>query len=202
MKMGKVHPEYVINVGRIPALRYVIVDKVSRIGALTSFWQIEKHPVLREKYTALFEAASTVSSLQIKHMGTLGGNLCNASPAADSAPPLLAFGAKVRLAAGDHDRVLPLEDFFVAPGQTVLVQEEVLTEIELPEVFPHTGSAFLKIARVPADLAKVSVAVKVVREGEICKDCRIAFGSVAKTPVRTPEAERILQGKKYDEKRV
>ncbi len=202
MKMGRVDPECVINLGRIPALRYLIVDKGLRIGALTSFWEIEKHAIIREKYTALFEAASGVTSVQIKHMGTLGGNLCNASPAADSAPPLLVFGAKVRLVAGDNDRLLPLEDFFLGAGQTVLSPGELLLEIQLPEVLSHTGSAFLKIARVSADLAKVSVAVKVVREGEVCKDCRIAFGSVAKTPIRTLKAENILRGKKLDKERL
>jgi CO/xanthine dehydrogenase FAD-binding subunit len=202
MKMGKVDPECVINLGRIPALRYLIVDKGLRIGTLTSFWQIEKHAVVREKYTALFEAASAVTSVQIKHMGTLGGNLCNASPAADSAPPLLVFAAKVRLVTEDNGRVLPLEDFFLGPGQTVLSPRELLLEIQLPEVLPRTGSAFLKMGRVSADLAKVSVAVKVVREGEVCKDCRIAFGSVAKTPLRTPEAEKILRGKTFDKKRL
>ena len=202
MKMGKAVPEYVINLGRIPALRYLIVDKGLRIGTLTSFWQIEKHAVVREKYTALFEAANAVSSVQIKHMGTLGGNLCNASPAADSVPPLLVFGAKVRLVTGDNDRILPLEDFFLGPGQTVLSPGELLLEIQLPEVLPHTGSAFLRMPRVSADLAKVSVAVKIVREGSVCKDCRIAFGSVAKTPLRTPETEKVLRGKTIDKKRL
>src|SRR4030043_526955 len=97
MKMGEVHPEVLINLSRIPALRYLIEEKGFRLGALTTFRDLEKSRTIKGKYTALFEAARSVSSVQIKTMGTVGGNLCHGSPAADSAPPLIAFGAKVKL---------------------------------------------------------------------------------------------------------
>jgi len=196
MKMDMVHPEYLINIARIPALRYLIHDKGLRIGALTPFQELQKWILIREKYTALFEAARSVSRTQIKNMGTVGGNLCNASPAADSAPPLLVLGGKVKLVGGGPERVVPLENFYVGPGKTVLSPKELLVEVQLPESKDGTGSAFLKVVRVAADPAKLNVAVAIERENNVCRDCRIALGSVAPKPFRTIEAEDILKGKR------
>ena len=196
MKMDMVHPEYLINISRIPALRYLIHDKGLRIGALTPFQELEKSNLIKERYTALFEAARSVSRTQIKNMGTVGGNLCNASPAADSAPPLLVLEGKVKLVGGGAERVVPLEDFYVGPGKTVLSPEELLVEVQLPESKDGTGSAFLKIVRVAADPAKLNVAVAIEREKDVCRDCRIALGSVAPKPFRTTEAEGMLKGKR------
>jgi len=196
MKTDMVHPEYLINIARIPALRYLIDDKGLRIGALTPFQELEKWTLIRDKYTALFEAARSVSRTQIKNMGTVGGNLCNASPAADSAPPLLVLGGKVKLVEGGRERVVPLENFYVGPGKTVLSPKELLVEVQLPESREGTGSAFLKVVRVAADPAKLNVAVAIEREEDLCRDCRIALGSVAPKPFRTIEAEDILKGKR------
>ena len=199
MKMDAVHPEYLINIARIPALRYLIRDKGLRIGALTRFQELENWTLIKEKYTALFEAARSVSRAQIKNMGTVGGNLCNASPAADSAPPLLVLGGKVKLVGGGPERMVPLEDFYVGPGKTVLSSKELLVEVQLPESKDGTGSAFLKVVRVAADPAKLNVAVAIEREKDVCRDCRIALGSVAPIPFRTIEAEGILKGKRLTE---
>jgi carbon-monoxide dehydrogenase medium subunit len=199
MKMGEINPEVLINISRIPSLRYFIEDRGIRIGALTPFRELEKSRVIKEKYTALFEAVRSVSSAQIKTMGTVGGNLCHASPAADSAPPLIVFGGKIKLIESGHERILALEEFFVGPGETVLSPKELLVEIQIPESYSKIGSAFLKMKRVSADLAKASVAVAVVREGDICKDCRIALGAVAKIPLRARMVEEVLKGKKVTE---
>jgi carbon-monoxide dehydrogenase medium subunit len=199
MKMGEVLPEALINISRVPALRYLIEDKSLRIGALTCFRDLERSRVIKEKFTALFEAARSVSSVQIKTMGTIGGNLCHASPAADSAPPLIVFGGKVKLVENNRERVLPLEDFFVGPGESVLSPKELLVEIQVPELAGRMGSAFLKMGRVSADLSKVSVAVALVRDGDICKGCRIALGAVGKTPLRAKRGGEILKGKKVTE---
>jgi CO/xanthine dehydrogenase FAD-binding subunit len=198
MKMGRVSPQHVISLSRVPALRYLITDQGLRLGALTTFREVEKHWLIPRKYTALFEAAKSVTSVQIKHMGTIGGNLCNASPAADSAPPLLAFGAKVRLADDQRERVLPLEEFFVGNGVTCLSPKEILVEVQVAELSGPTGSAFIKMARVAADLAKISIAAMVVRQGEVCKECGIAMGGVAKVPMRLRKTEEVLRGKRFD----
>lgn len=196
MKMGRMNPRCLINIARIPALRFLIEDKGLRIGALTTFRELEKNPLIEKKYTALYEAARAVTSVQIKNMGTIGGNLCNASPAADSAPPLIAFGGRVKLLDKKQERVLPLEEFFVGNGQTVITPGELLVEVQVPEFSGPTGSAFIKMARVAADLAKISIAVMVVREGDVCKDCRIAMGGVAKVPLRLKKTEGVLRGGK------
>ena len=199
MKMGEVRPEVLINISRIPALRYLIGDKDVRIGALTPFRELEKSRVIKEEFTALFEAARSISSVQIKTMGTIGGNLCHASPAADSAPPLIVLGGEVKLIQDGSERTLPVEEFFVGPGETVLSPKELLVEIQIPEAKGRMGSAFFKMGRVAADLSKVSVAVALVRDGDLCRDCRIALGAVAKTPLRVKKGEEILKGKKVTE---
>jgi carbon-monoxide dehydrogenase medium subunit len=198
MKMGRAHPEAIINLSRIPGLRHLIIEHGLRIGVLTTFRQIERDGFIQRHYTALHEAAKGVTSIQIKTMGTLGGNLCHGSPAADSAPPLIAFGARVKMIEGDKERVLPLESFFIGPGKTLLNREELMVEIQVPKPEANTGSAFLKLGRVSADLAKISIAVAVVREGDFCKDCRIVLGAVAEKPLRTIEAEKILRGKIFN----
>jgi carbon-monoxide dehydrogenase medium subunit len=199
MKMGRVRPEVIVGLSKIPALRYLILDQGLRIGALTTFRQIERSELIQRRYTALYEAAMAVTSIQIKTMGTLGGNLCHGSPAADSAPPLIAFGAEVKMINGDRERVVPLETFFAGAGQTLLTQEELMVEIRVPEPRANTGSAFMKLGRVSADLAKVSVAVVIEREQDICRDCKIVLGAVAEMPLRTKEAELILRGKIFKE---
>jgi len=199
MKMGKVSPEVIINLAKIPALRYLIIDHGLRIGVLTTFRQIEKSELIQKQYVALYQAAKAVTSTQIKTMGTLGGNLCHGSPAADSAPPLIAFGAAVKAIKGDQERIIPLEAFFTGPRQTVLGQEELMAEIQVPEPKAHTGSAFVKLGRVSADLAKVSIAVVIEREQDVCRDCKIVMGSVAAIPLRIKGAEVILKGKKFTE---
>jgi carbon-monoxide dehydrogenase medium subunit len=198
MKMGRIDPQFLINIARIPGLRYLIEDKGLRIGALTTFREMEKNLLIQNKYTALFEAARSVTSVQIKNMGTIGGNLCNASPAADSAPPLIAFGGKVKLLDEEQERTLPLEEFFVGNGETVLSPKELLVEVQIPEFSFTTGSAFIKMARVAADLAKISIAAMVVREGDACRDCRIAMGGVAKVPLRLKRTEEVLRGRKFN----
>jgi CO/xanthine dehydrogenase FAD-binding subunit len=198
MKMGRASPEYLINISRIPALRYLITDKGLRIGTLTPFREVEKHGLIQRKYTAFYEAAKAVTSVQIKNMGTIGGNLCNASPAADSAPPLIAFGGQVRLVEDQKERVISLEEFFVGNGVTCLSPKELLLEVLLAEAPASTGSAFIKVARVAADLAKISIAAKVVRDGKSCQDCGIAMGGVAKVPMRLNKTEEVLRGRKFD----
>jgi carbon-monoxide dehydrogenase medium subunit len=193
MKMERLHPEYLISIAKIPALHYIIEENGLRIGTLTPFREVERSPTIKNKYLALAEAARSVSSVQIKNMGTLGGNLCHGSPAADSAPPMIAFGAKVKLVGANHERMIPLEDFFLGPGETVLTPGELLVEVQVPELSLQTGSAFLKMARVSADLAKVNVAVVIRRENNFCKECRIVLGAVAKTPLRAKKAEEILK---------
>lgn len=199
MKLGKVQAQHLVNIFKIPELRFLTESRGLRIGPLVVHRDLEKSPLVREKFSALFEAARSVTSVQIRAMGTLGGNICHASPAADSSPALIALGAKVKIAGSGETRMLSLEDFFVGPGKTDLKPGELLAEIQVPEPGNASGSAFLKLTRVAADLAKVNVAAFVQREKDACRECRIASGAVAPTPVRLRKAEEILRGRRLDE---
>lgn len=202
MKLEELKPDYLININGILALNYIHNQKEIYIGCTTRIRDLQHSDLLRIRYTALTEAAQSFSSTQIKNMGTIGGNLCNASPAGDTAPALLVFDAKIKILTSSGERVVPLEEFFIGPGKTILSSYEILTEIVLPELPSNTGSAFLKIGRVKADIAKVNVAVIVKREKDVIKSCRIALGSVAETPIRLKKAEQVIEGKRFDEKLV
>jgi len=163
-----------------------------------TFYDLQQSEVIHRKHQALHEAARSVSGTQIKMMGTIGGNLCNASPAADSAPALLLYEAQVELTAAAGRRRVALAEFFTGPGQTVRQPNELLTGIILTSTQPTEGSAFLKLGRVGADIAKVSAAVRLIREGQRVAECHIALGSVAPTPVRARQAEARLVGQTFD----
>jgi CO/xanthine dehydrogenase FAD-binding subunit len=199
MKLGKIQPQKLIYISKIAELRFLIEYQGLRIGPLIVHRDLEKSPVVGEKFTALFEAARSVTSVQVRNMGTLGGNLCHASPAADSAPALIALGARIKIAGSIGNKTLPLEDFFIGPGKIHLQPGELLAEIQVPDSGPGSGSAFVKLTRVAADLAKVNVAVFIQREKDVCRDCRIASGAVAPKPVRLKRAEEILRGKRFEE---
>ena len=200
MKMERVVPEAVISIGKIPELdRIAIQDGHLHIGARATIRAIENDPRVQAHYPALKDACASFSTTQVQTMGTVGGNLGNGSPASDSAPALIALSAEVEITGLDGKRRLPLEEFFVGPGKTALQDGELLTDVILPRPQIGTGSAFLKISRVAADIAKASGAVTIVRDGGRVVDCRMAFGSVAPTPMRTRKAERMLIGQEFRE---
>jgi carbon-monoxide dehydrogenase medium subunit len=199
MKMERRQPSHVISLTRIPALKGIkkLETGELEIGATTSIRQVHQSRISGLRFSALAEACNWFSTVQIMHMATLGGNLCNASPAADSAPPLLAFDARVTLKSKTSERIIPLEHFFVAPGKTAMQPDELLTQISIPAPSSNTGSAFIKIARVTADISQVCAAVRITRDGHTIQDARIALGSVAPTPVRATVAERDLIGQTF-----
>ena len=200
MKMERTAPQAVISINRIPGLdRIAIQDGHLHIGACATIRAIENDTRVRAHYPALTDACASFSTTQVQTMGTVGGNLGNGSPASDSAPALIALSAEVEITGLDGKRRLPLEEFFVGPGKTALQDGELLTDVILPRPQIGTGSAFLKISRVAADIAKASGAVTIVRDGGRVVDCRMAFGSVAPTPMRTRKAERMLIGQEFRE---
>ena len=169
------------------------------IGAATSLAEVEKDPLVRSYYSALYEALRSMAAIAVRNMGSIGGNLANASPAADTAPPLIVLDASLRLASARGGRTVPVEAFFRGPGLSVLAADELIVEILLPPPKPQEGSAFIKLGRVSCDISKINVAAWLQREGRHCVDCRIAFGSVAPTPLRTPALENLLVGAQIDE---
>lgn len=202
MKMERLKPAYVVGIGKLADLKGIRHEDGRLIlGALTSIREIARDADVRSRYTALAEACAAFSTTQVQVMGTVGGNLCNGSPASDSAPALIALGAEVVLAGPDGETRLPLESFFRGPGQTARRPEQLLVAVEMPLPVTHTGdrrectaSAFVKVGRVAADIAKANAAVVIVRDGDRVIDCRMAFGSVAPTPIRAKRAEAVLRG--------
>jgi xanthine dehydrogenase iron-sulfur cluster and FAD-binding subunit A len=194
MKMERLKPGYVIGIGKLAGLKGIRqdVDKLD-VGALTTIRELARGAGVRSHYTALAEACAAFSTAQVQAMGTVGGNLCNGSPASDTAPALIALGAEVVLAGPEGEMRLPLERFFRGPGKTARRSDQLLVAVEVPAPAPNTGSAFVKIGRVAADIAKANAAVCLVRDGDRIADCRLAFGSVAPTPMRAPRAEAILR---------
>ncbi len=200
MKIERQQPSLLVDIRRIPGLKEICEGGDGlRIGALVTHWQLERSALLWERYTALAEAATFIGGVQIRAMGTVGGNLGNASPAADTIPPFLVMDASLRLVGPDGERVVPMTEFFVGPGQSVRAPDEIITEVLAPPPDPDTGSGFTRLSRVASDLAKVSVAALITRDGDKAARVRIALGSVYKTPLRVWKAEQALVGEPFSE---
>lgn len=167
-----------------------------RIGAATTMKQLSRDSLILESAPVLAEAASKVGSTQVRNMGTVGGNLCNASPAADTAPPLLVLEAEALAMSRVRERVIPLTEFFVGPGETALDDDELLVEVRLKPPTEAYGAAFFKLGRKHSeDISVVNAAAYLALDGDAVSEARIAVGSSAPTPFRAFEAEAILEGK-------
>jgi len=191
----------VVDLKKIRALRGIkATRKGLRIGTVTLMEEIASSPLVQSRYGMIAKGAAAVGSIQTRNRATLGGNLCNASPAADTAPPLIALSARARIAGSRRDREVPLEEFFIGPGKTCLQPNELLKEIFIPSPPGRSGSSFQRCTRTAMDIALVNCAVflSLVSKREIVADIRIALGAVAPTPVRAQPAEDVLKGKNPD----
>jgi len=167
-----------------------------RIGAATRLSDIVNSDIIRKYAPILSDAVNEMASLQIRNTGTIGGNLCTASPAADTAPPLLVLNAVLNVKGVDRDEAVSLYDFFRGPSKTVLGERDMLTEVIVPVMKVDERAKFIKLGRrVAATLSVVSVAVWTKIEGNTFKGVRIALGAVAPTPIRASKGEEYLLGK-------
>ena len=194
MKTINLKVDYLINIKNIPELNFVDTNQGLRIGAVTPLSRIIREEKVKIKYSALYEGIMSMAAPAIRNMGTMAGNLGNASPAADTVPPLIAYGAEVKLQSKRGERTVSVEDFIIGVGETIMKPDELITEIIIPQINKNTGSAFLKKSRVKADLSKINLAIYLEREGNICKDCKIVFGSVAIKVLRAEKTENLLKG--------
>ena len=204
LKERTLKPRFVVNIKRLTGLEGIThtPGKGLRIGALTTIRTLETSPLLKEKYPALAQAAHLLGSPQVRNLATIGGNLCNAAPSAETASPLLSFSASARIAGPKGESTLHLESFFSGPGTTVLQEGELLTELFLPEPPPRMGSVYIKhCPRGSMDIAVVGVAVMVALSSGNSKveECRIGLGAVGPTPFRATGAEELLRDKKPTE---
>lgn len=204
MRLRELMPEYVVCLQKVPGLDYIEGDRETglRFGALATLRQIELSPIVQKNWVLLYQAVHQTASVQVKTMGTAVGNLCVATPASDVTPTLFVLGAKVRIAGTAPEKVIPIENFFIAVGKTILEPHEIVTEIFVPGLPAGTGGAFMKLAKTADDIAKVNAAVTVTVTDGRCKEARIALGSVAPTVIRANEAEETLKGQKLDEKTI
>ncbi len=201
IKINLVKPRRLVFLLGIPELSAIRSEGGAlRIGAAVRLAEVEAHRELGSRFPALAEAVRVIGGTQVRNMATLAGNLCNASPGADTPPILLALGAEVELAClggdGVERRTLPLGGFFTGPKRTVLRPGELLTEIRLPAPPRGSGAAFRRLARVSLDIAKINCAALIVRDGDTITGVRVALGSVAPTPVRAPAVEGVLKGER------
>ena len=204
MKENRKSPALVVDVKRIPELDVLSFDEKQglRVGAAVSCTRIASFPAAREHYPALAEACGLIGSVQIQNRAAVGGNFCNATPSADTVPPILSYRGKVVIAGPDGRRELAAENFFVGPGQTVLRKGEILVEIAIPMPPSHSGAAYLRfIPREEMDIAVAGVGsfVQFSADGHRCEQARITLAAVAPTPVRAREAEEFLAGKAPDQ---
>jgi len=203
MKKREVVPEHLVSLNGVTALKGITPDNFGvRIGALTTLAEIERSEIVSKQYLPLKDAVDVMASIQVRNLATIGGNLCSAIPSADTAPPLIALNASVKLVGPRGERTVPLEEFFTGPKQSVRQTQEIMTEIAVPKPNPTSSGCYLKLMRRHAmDLALVGVAACLTFDSDrkLCKEARVGLGAVAATPIRAPEVEAHLINKAIDE---
>lgn len=201
IKDGDVQPQYLIDLKSIKdELDYIDLDRDAlRIGSGCTLSEILRSEVVRDKCNVLFQAVREMGSVQIRNIATVGGNICNASPAADTATPLLVLNAEVKIVSEDGERLVPLDEFFEGPGAMVLSEGEILSEVIIPEFSFEGEDNFLKQKRRKAfSLAVVNSAFKIFEKDGLCEEVRIGLGAVAPTPIRASQAEDYLEGREIN----
>jgi CO/xanthine dehydrogenase FAD-binding subunit len=203
MKQREKIPEHLIDLKGIAEMKGIHLEgrKGIHIGSLTTLAELEGSGVVKESYSVLWDAVSVMASPQVRTLGTIGGNLCGAVPSADTAPPLISLGASVELVGPNGERSVLVENFFKGPKESVLSKNELLKEVFIPNLAEFASGSYVKLMRRNAlDLALVGVAayLSLNSNGRTCKEARIALGAVAPTPIRAPQAEKVLTGRPID----
>ena len=198
IKIGRYKPKHVVDVSGLKELKFIEdTGEALRIGALTTIQEILDSPLVELKAPLLKHAAEHFAYWQIRNVATIGGNLCNASPAADMAPPLLVYDAVLRAASIEGERYIPITEFFLGPRETALRKGELLVEVVVPyKKFAGYGVSYAKVGRRRGhDISVVAVACAVRLSDGVVADARIALNSVAPKPVRAYSVERAAVGK-------
>ena len=192
-------PKFLIDITGIAGLRSISDDGSNglRIGSATTIRDLETSALVQGRFPVLAKAAGLLGSVAIRNVATIGGNICNASPAAECAPALLCLSVEAKILRSDGERVVLLDDFFTGPGATVMHEDEILTEIHIPGSRPGTQGVYIKHGpRGSIDRAIVGVAAigTFDPEGKVCHEIRLALGAVAPTPIRARRAEDLHPG--------
>ena len=197
MRDGFLHPQIVVDVKHLPGMRDILYDEQAglTIGAAATMNEVASHPDVQIHYPLLAEAANSVASYQLRNRATMGGNLCNGSPAADTAPATLLLEGRIVLYGQDGERAVPADEFFLGPGATAMQAGELMTAIRFPILPAGSTGKYLKLGRNKAgDLAIAGVAVFGFPDGTTPSGYhfRIGLASVAPVPLRAREAEEVL----------
>jgi CO/xanthine dehydrogenase FAD-binding subunit len=200
LEAGKLSHTHYINIWNLPELRGIEVrDDHIALGALTTYTDVQSHKVLREEFPMLCQAASETGGLAIQNRGTLGGNIVNASPAADSPPALLAYDAELELVSTQGARWIPYHIFHTGYKEMNIRPDELLVRIRLPRTTKGRKQYYRKVGTRKAQaISKVCLAALAQIHDDRIDDARIAFGSVAPIPLRCLKTEGVLQGQKLD----
>ncbi len=204
MREGALRVKNLVDLTMIEDLRGIWEkDGEVYIGAATTLSQLERSKVIAERAPALWAAATSIGSVQIRNLGTIGGNLCNASPAADTAPPLLTLNAVAEIASEDGSRTIPLHSLFAGPKLTNLKPWELLTHVRFPVPPEDAGMSFQKLGRRRGHtISLVNASAYLELEGLTCREVRIALGSVAPTPIRVWGVEELMRGERITEELI
>ncbi len=203
LRSGAIHPRCLLDLTHIAELRRIEEkDGTILIGAAVTHSEIASSPLVKKYGKVLSDAASEIGSPQIRNLGTIGGNIVNASPAADSLPPLMVLNAVGKIVSGEGEREVPLDQLFKGPYETNLKPHEILVHVAFEKLSPVMRSSFVRLARREAmAIARMSVAVvlRIEKLMNLIEDIRISPGAVTPRPQRMPEVEDFLKGKSPDE---
>lgn len=201
LESGKLPHKNYLNIWNLSELRGIEVSNEHvTLGALTTYTEIQSHPILREEFPMLCQAASETGGLAIQNRGTLGGNIVNASPAADSPPALLAYDAELQLVSATGARRVSYQGFHTGYKQMTIRPDELLARIRLPRPSKDLHHYYRKVGTRKAQaISKTCFAATARLENEIVADVRIALGSVAPVPLRCLKTEAIVRGVKIDQ---
>ena len=194
IKQKAIQPDALISLRGVEALTGINKNGVFSLGSMTLLRDIERDGDIVKDYPALVQAGSVLANPQIRNVATVGGNLCNAAPSADCAPPFMILEAILVIEGPGGEKEVPIEDFFTGPGENCMGPAEVLKSIKIPQKMDLTGMAFLKVGRVVQDLAIVNAAALLVMDHKICRKCRLAVGAVAPVPLRLKSVEKMIEG--------
>jgi len=197
-KKRLISPDYMVSLRNVPEMNFVRLNGALSIGSATQHRTLELSPLIRKDFPMIYDAVSQLGSVQVRNSATIGGNLCNAAPSADTAPPMICLEAGAVIAGPGGEKTVPMAEFFKGPGKTILQPGELLTRLDIPLPLPRTGMAYWKHTRRKAmDLPILGVAVLLSFEEDLktCAKARIGLGVAAPTPMRAYEAEKFLEGR-------
>ena len=203
IKEEKLAVDRLVTLSKIPGLRMIHDDgQWINIGAMTTIRELETSDVIRKSVPVLFDAVERLGSVQIRNVATVGGNVCNAAPSADTIPALLALKAEVTYWSSNEMKTRTLREFFVGPGETVLKRGDIVTAIRFGKPHPRSAGAYLKFSRrrgMDLPLLGIAVHLQMDEDRSRCEDVTIALGVAAPTPIRVTDAEEALKGQRITE---